>query len=165
MLTTQGLSNLWRMLCMKLTELWFNGAVNHTVVMMSRFEWEAPHSAICPKFEVLHKNWNCGSGSSNSLLIYLWLILMYLVISLLVLRAGYGIWLYQFLIIAYLFTFHIQPGFSFTCPSSHQHTVPPLKTVYLPSTYNHAEVLHGPLPHSRIYFPLSSSLTLFMIKL
>ena len=33
---------------------------------------------------------------------------MYLVISLLVLRAGYGIWLYQFLIIAYLFTFHVQ---------------------------------------------------------
>ena len=32
---------------------------------------------------------------------------MYLVISLLVLRAGYGIWLYQFLIIAYLFTFQI----------------------------------------------------------
>ena len=30
---------------------------------------------------------------------------MYLVISLLVLRAGYGIWLYQFLIIAYLFTY------------------------------------------------------------
>ena len=30
---------------------------------------------------------------------------MYLVISLLVLRAGYGIWLYQFLIIAYLFYF------------------------------------------------------------
>ena len=29
---------------------------------------------------------------------------MYLVISLLVLRAGYGIRLYQFLIIAYLFT-------------------------------------------------------------
>ena len=29
---------------------------------------------------------------------------MYLVISLLVLRAGYGISLYQFLIIAYLFT-------------------------------------------------------------
>ena len=29
---------------------------------------------------------------------------MFLVISLLVLRAGYGIWLYQFLIIAYLFT-------------------------------------------------------------
>ena len=29
---------------------------------------------------------------------------MYLVISLLVLRAGYGIWLYQFLLIAYLFT-------------------------------------------------------------
>ena len=29
---------------------------------------------------------------------------MYLVISLLVLRAGCGIWLYQFLIIAYLFT-------------------------------------------------------------
>ena len=32
---------------------------------------------------------------------------MYLVISLLVLRAGYGIWLYQFLIIAYLFTLYI----------------------------------------------------------
>ena len=32
---------------------------------------------------------------------------MYLVISLLVLRAGCGIWLYQFLIIAYLFTFNI----------------------------------------------------------
>ena len=32
---------------------------------------------------------------------------MYLVISLLVLRAGYGIWLYQFLIIAYLFTFFL----------------------------------------------------------
>ena len=31
---------------------------------------------------------------------------MYLVISLLVYRAGCGIWLYQFLIIAYLFTFH-----------------------------------------------------------
>ena len=31
---------------------------------------------------------------------------MYLVISLLVLRTGYGIWLYQFLIIAYLFTLH-----------------------------------------------------------
>ena len=30
---------------------------------------------------------------------------MYLVISLLVLRTGYGIWLYQFLIIAYLFYF------------------------------------------------------------
>ena len=29
---------------------------------------------------------------------------MYLVISLLVLRAGCGFWLYQFLIIAYLFT-------------------------------------------------------------
>ena len=34
---------------------------------------------------------------------------MYLVISLLVLRAGYGIWLYQFLIIAYLFTLGCQP--------------------------------------------------------
>ena len=34
---------------------------------------------------------------------------MYLVISLLVLRAGCGIWLYQFLIIAYLFTLQIVP--------------------------------------------------------
>ena len=34
---------------------------------------------------------------------------MFLVISLLVLRAGYGIWLYQFLIIAYLFTFQWWP--------------------------------------------------------
>ena len=33
---------------------------------------------------------------------------MYLVISLLVLMVGYGIWLYQFLIIAYLFTSHIR---------------------------------------------------------
>ena len=38
---------------------------------------------------------------------------MYLVISLMVLRAGYGIWLYQFLIIAYLFTLL---GFSFIEP-------------------------------------------------
>ena len=36
---------------------------------------------------------------------------MYLVISLLVLRAGCGIWLYQFLIIAYLFTLHIRGAF------------------------------------------------------
>ena len=35
---------------------------------------------------------------------------MYLVISLLVLRAGYGIWLYQFLIIAYLFSFRKEKG-------------------------------------------------------
>ena len=35
---------------------------------------------------------------------------MYLVISLLVLRAGYGIWLYQFLIIAYLFTLVYRAG-------------------------------------------------------
>ena len=33
-----------------------------------------------------------------------WCRFMYLVISLLGLRAGYGIWLYQFLIIVYLFT-------------------------------------------------------------
>ena len=33
---------------------------------------------------------------------------MYLVISFLVLRAGYGIWLYQFLIIAFLFTSHLK---------------------------------------------------------
>ena len=33
---------------------------------------------------------------------------MYLVISLLVLRAGYGIWLYQFLIIAYLFILNLR---------------------------------------------------------
>ena len=32
---------------------------------------------------------------------------MYFVISLLALRAGCGIWLYQFLIIAYLFTLEI----------------------------------------------------------
>ena len=32
---------------------------------------------------------------------------MYLVVSLVVLRAGCGIWLYQFLIIAYIFTFQI----------------------------------------------------------
>ena len=39
---------------------------------------------------------------------------MYLVISLLVLRAGCGIWLYQFLIFAYLFTFQLaNDGFLF----------------------------------------------------
>ena len=49
---------------------------------------------------------------------------MYLVISLLVLRVGYGIWLYQFLIIAYLFTFQtcftcvIKPSLSFKTPLS-----------------------------------------------
>ena len=37
---------------------------------------------------------------------------MYLVISLLVLRAGCGIWLYQFLIIAYLFTLPSNLSFS-----------------------------------------------------
>ena len=31
---------------------------------------------------------------------------MYLVVSLLVLRVECGVWLYQFLIIAYLFTYH-----------------------------------------------------------
>ena len=42
---------------------------------------------------------------------------MYLVISLLVMRAGYGIWLYQFLIIAYLFTlqYFMQNVFFFNC--------------------------------------------------
>ena len=39
---------------------------------------------------------------------------MYLVISLLVLRAGCGIWLYQFLIIAYLFTLHMETLHSFS---------------------------------------------------
>ena len=46
---------------------------------------------------------------------------MYLVISLLVLRAGYGIWLYQFLIIAYLFTLlgseTLAGGYLFPCSS------------------------------------------------
>ena len=36
---------------------------------------------------------------------------MYLIISILVLRAGCEILLYQFLIIAYLFTFYIKAGF------------------------------------------------------
>ena len=41
---------------------------------------------------------------------------MYLVISLLVLRAGCGIWLYRFLIIACLFTFHpVYRGKSLKC--------------------------------------------------
>ena len=45
---------------------------------------------------------------------------MYLVISLLVLRAGYGIWLYQFLIIAYLFTSHGKnPTGIYGSPNSH----------------------------------------------
>ena len=42
---------------------------------------------------------------------------MYLAVSLLVLRAGCGIWLYQFLIIAYLFTFHEREAFHYA--SSH----------------------------------------------
>ena len=44
---------------------------------------------------------------------------MYLVISLLVLRAGCGIWLYQFLIIAYLFTFHSDRNIIFDDWNSH----------------------------------------------
>ena len=40
---------------------------------------------------------------------------MYLVISLLVLRVGCGIWLYQFLIIAYLVTCHYQAQFWELC--------------------------------------------------
>ena len=40
---------------------------------------------------------------------------MYLVISLLVLRAGYGIWLYQFLIFAYLFTLKILVAMVTSC--------------------------------------------------
>ena len=51
---------------------------------------------------------------------------MYLVISLLVLRAGYGIWLYQFLIIAYLFTwqtygFTVDSLFAARCPNMDSH--------------------------------------------
>ena len=44
---------------------------------------------------------------------------MYLFVSLLVLRAGYGIWLYQFRIIAYLFTFYISQLIRFSRVSSH----------------------------------------------
>ena len=44
---------------------------------------------------------------------------MHLVISLLVLRAGYGIWLYQFLIIAYLFTFYNAKSASKREPKCH----------------------------------------------
>ena len=40
---------------------------------------------------------------------------IYLVISLLVLRAWYGIWLYQFLIIAYLFTLDLMFWIVFQC--------------------------------------------------
>ena len=43
---------------------------------------------------------------------------MYLVISLLVLRAGCGIWLYQFLIIAYLFTLNGLRSSRRTCAST-----------------------------------------------
>ena len=41
---------------------------------------------------------------------------MYLVISLLVLRAGCGIWLYQFLIVAHLFTFYLFISMTFSNP-------------------------------------------------
>ena len=43
---------------------------------------------------------------------------MYLVISLLVLMAGCGIGLYQFLIIAYLFTFNKFPGCAYLTQTS-----------------------------------------------
>ena len=43
---------------------------------------------------------------------------MYLVISLLVLRAGCGIWLYQFLILAYLFTLWLGPRTKLICSVS-----------------------------------------------
>ena len=48
---------------------------------------------------------SCSSGLPRVPFVNCWQF-MYLVLSLLVLRAGYGIWLYQFLIIAYLFTLH-----------------------------------------------------------
>ena len=67
---------------------------------------------------------------------------MYLVISLLVLRAGCGIWLYQFLIIAYLFTL----------PTKHAKHIE--KMVEL--TY--AELTHLPYTHKlttlKIKFPV-----------
>ena len=47
---------------------------------------------------------------------------MYLVISLVVLRAGYGIWLYQFLIIAYLFTLRV-PNLALSFYHGSKHTV------------------------------------------
>ena len=57
---------------------------------------------------------------------------MYWVVSLLVLRAGYGIWLYQFLIIAYLFTLVLVCPWIFgqSCSSIF------LPSVYRPVTFN-----------------------------
>ena len=53
-------------------------------------------------------------------------LVIFLVVSLLVLMAGYGIWLYQFLTIAYLFTFYLSLLVIFasmsTCASTKKHS-------------------------------------------
>ena len=56
---------------------------------------------------------------------------MYLVISLLVLRAGYGIWLYQFPIIAYLFTLNVKKLQIAVTPSKCHGIFPNAKKVIL----------------------------------
>ena len=61
---------------------------------------------------------------------------MYLVISFLVLRAGYGIWLYQFLIIAYLFTLNTN--------------------IKRPSKYYYADTRLGQVLHARLRMECSS---------
>ena len=80
----------------------------------------------------------------------------YLVISLLVLRAGCGIWLYQFLIIAYLFTLHLrilnlQIKFTF----AHLHIQPNLT-----SLLRHNIIIHSVLTSMsyeyRVYLQLQS---------
>ena len=68
---------------------------------------------------------------------------MYLVISLLVLRAGCGIWLYQFLIIAYLFTFLREDLSSWWCRMQRRTILWPFKSRQLvdqgvkPATVDH----------------------------
>ena len=67
---------------------------------------------------------------------------MYLVISLLVLRAGCGIWLYQFLIIAYLFTFHLWQHCSLCWHASSLITLLPVLTCFIDNIRPYVGILH-----------------------
>ena len=69
---------------------------------------------------------------------------MYLVISLLVLRAGCGIWLYQFLIIAYLFTLNADANFPHLLPPKDRLTTPIIQEA-------HATHLHSGLESTVTY--------------
>ena len=61
---------------------------------------------------------------------------MYLVISLLGLRAGYGIWLCQFLLIAYIFTLHIKTECNIIMNMVFQSKIMIMKTSSFSSAFN-----------------------------